>query len=513
MKNVLKTLIVFLILLCPIKVMGQQLQAGGVWGNPASTQKPPTGTTIGALIDQEYACTAQGSIINRGASLWTCLAPGTSGLPLVSQGAGASLHYAALANAALVNSSTTVNGQSCALGGTCTVTAAATGVTIGTTTITGGATSKVEFNNGGVFGEYAISGTGNVIMSASPTFTGVPILAAPTATSLALGGATIGLNALAVTGTSLFNSGSTFGGAITYGGVTLSNSVTGTGSMVLSAGPTFTGTVNASVGVFSSTLSSAAHTITSASATALAVGLNGVTNPAFVVNDSTALQAAGLSVTGAVTGGTVAVTAIDSGSNTNLTINAKGTGTIGIGSVSTGGVTVTPATTLSGALTYGGVTLSNSVSGTGSMVLGTSPTMSGPTFTGTITAAAATFSGTVNHTGAFQINGNAMTFPAAAASLTQTIASGATAMGTGAISSATCATVVTATATNTVTTDVVTAAFNGDPTSVTGYIPSTSGMLTVIVYPTANTANFKVCNNTLSTITPGAITLNWRVVR
>jgi len=32
------------------------------------------------------------------------------------------------------------------------------------------------------------------------------------------------------------------GGAITYGGVTLSNAVTGTGSMVLSASPTFTGT-------------------------------------------------------------------------------------------------------------------------------------------------------------------------------------------------------------------------------------------------------------------------------
>lgn len=96
---------------------------------------------------------------------------------------------------------------------------------------------------------------------------------------------------------------------------------------------------------------------------------------------------------------------------------------------------------------------------------------------------------------------------------TQTIASGATAMGTGAISSAACATVVAATATNTATTDVVTASFNGDPTAVTGYVPLTAGMLTIIVYPTANNVNFKVCNNTGSSITPGAITLNWRVVR
>lgn len=97
--------------------------------------------------------------------------------------------------------------------------------------------------------------------------------------------------------------------------------------------------------------------------------------------------------------------------------------------------------------------------------------------------------------------------------LTTTIASGSTAMGTGAITSATCATVVTATATNTLTTDVITASFNGDPTAVTGYIPSTAGMLTIFAYPTAGVANFKVCNNTASSITPGAITLNWRVVR
>lgn len=97
--------------------------------------------------------------------------------------------------------------------------------------------------------------------------------------------------------------------------------------------------------------------------------------------------------------------------------------------------------------------------------------------------------------------------------VTQTIASGATAMGTGAISSAACATAVTATATGTATTDVATASFSGDPTAVTGYVPLTSGMLTIVVYPTANTVNFKVCNNTSSSITPGAITLNWRVVR
>lgn len=93
------------------------------------------------------------------------------------------------------------------------------------------------------------------------------------------------------------------------------------------------------------------------------------------------------------------------------------------------------------------------------------------------------------------------------------IARGTSALGTGAITSGTCATVVTTAATNTTTTDVVTASFNGDPTAITGYIPSTAGMLVIFVYPTANNVNFKVCNNTASSITPGAITLNWRVAR
>lgn len=101
----------------------------------------------------------------------------------------------------------------------------------------------------------------------------------------------------------------------------------------------------------------------------------------------------------------------------------------------------------------------------------------------------------------------------AAGGLTSTIASGTSAMGTGAITSATCATVVTTTATNTATTDVVLASFNGDPTAVTGYVPLTAGMLTIIAYPTSGNVNFKVCNNTAGSITPGAITLNWRVLR
>ena len=110
---------------------------------------------------------------------------------------------------------------------------------------------------------------------------------------------------------------------------------------------------------------------------------------------------------------------------------------------------------------------------------------------------------------------NGSTIPAAAGgnTLTQTIASGALALSTSAIASAACTTAQTATATGTATTDVVLLSFNADPTAVTGYVPLTAGMLTIIGYPTTNTVNIKVCNNTSSSITPGAVTLNWRVVR
>lgn len=100
-----------------------------------------------------------------------------------------------------------------------------------------------------------------------------------------------------------------------------------------------------------------------------------------------------------------------------------------------------------------------------------------------------------------------------AAGNTSTIASGTSALGTGAISSATCASAVTTSAPGVATTDTIQWGFNGDPTAVTGYVPLVAGMLTIIAYPSANNVNYKVCNNTSSSVTPGAITLNWRVAR
>lgn len=130
----------------------------------------------------------------------------------------------------------------------------------------------------------------------------------------------------------------------------------------------------------------AALTVTSPSASALTVGLTGATNPAFQVDASTALQVAGLKLTGAVTGGTVALVAIDSGSNTNLTINAKGSGTIGIGTVSTGLITLGAATAVS---SVGSSALAVGPSGATNPILrvdaSTGSAVAGLTITGAVT--------------------------------------------------------------------------------------------------------------------------------
>jgi hypothetical protein len=69
------------------------------------------------------------------------------------------------------------------------------------------------------------------------------------------------------------------------------------------------------------------------------------------------------------------------------------------------------------------------------------------------------------------------------------------------------------TATGVATTDRIVWNFNGDPTAITGFGPSASGGLFIYAYPTADHVNFKICNNTAGTIDPGAITLNWMVLR
>lgn len=110
---------------------------------------------------------------------------------------------------------------------------------------------------------------------------------------------------------------------------------TGTGAISLARNTGVTGTL----------------TGTSTSASALAVGANGATNPVLLVDANTASVATGVKVTGAAAAGGVAVAAISSGTNENLAIDAKGSGTITLGGTSTGAIALARATGITGAAT------------------------------------------------------------------------------------------------------------------------------------------------------------------
>ena len=75
-------------------------------------------------------------------------------------------------------------------------------------------------------------------------------------------------------------------------------------------------------------------------ANVLSFGPNGATNPTLQVDGATASAATGLKVTGAAAASGVAAVVISSGTNENLTINAKGSGTTSLNATATGNVII-----------------------------------------------------------------------------------------------------------------------------------------------------------------------------
>lgn len=296
-----------------------------------------------------------------------------------------------IGNSSLTNSSITINGSAVSLGGSVTVTAVASSIVVGTTAITSGTTTRVLYNNGGTLGEYAVSGSGSVAMTTSPTLT-TP----------------------------------TINGALTYGGVTLSAAVTGTGSMVLSASPTITGilTTNSLSSAAANNLAINAPTgnlliFTNNSTPIASLGSTSLfpnTNNATTLGGSSTRWSTVYGVGGDFLSADTAVSGRFGGATSKLrmwgyynaaaTVDAATADELGyyplrlIGSSiylnANGGSDVlslsSTQATLAVALNYGGVTLSNSVTGTGSMVLGTSPTLTTPTL-GVASATSVNFGG------------------------------------------------------------------------------------------------------------------------
>jgi hypothetical protein len=130
-------------------------------------------------------------------------------------------------------------------------------------------------------------------------------------------------------------------GTVTVAGITMTN-ITATGNTALGNAVTDTTTI---IG---------ATSIQSTSASGLVVGANGATNPVLKVSCATASVATGLSLTGAAAAGGMAIAVISSGTNENLTIDAKGSGTITLGGTSTGNIVLSRAMTgVSSSMTSG----------------------------------------------------------------------------------------------------------------------------------------------------------------
>lgn len=123
------------------------------------------------------------------------------------------------------------------------------------------------------------------------------------------------------TGTSWTLPAHTWAGTVSGGGNQLNNTVLGA---VTPLAATVT------------TLGSGAHTITSASATAFTVGPNGATNPALLIDASTASAATGIQIVSKAAGGGLNITTISSATNEDILFNAKGSGLTYFASASTG---------------------------------------------------------------------------------------------------------------------------------------------------------------------------------
>lgn len=87
------------------------------------------------------------------------------------------------------------------------------------------------------------------------------------------------------------------------------------------------------------------------------------------------------------------------------------------------------------------------------------------------------------------------------------VASGTSALTATAVASAACQTTVTTAASGALTSDVVTWDYASAP------VAATDGRLVIHSWATANNVNFMRCNHTAASVTPTAITLNWKVVR
>lgn len=186
--------------------------------------------------------------------------------------------------------------------------------------------------------------SGNLVVSGTLTASGQGMEGAQTITATSANALSVGQNGNT---NPTFNVNSNTASSAT--GLSVISAVAGSGVTLqtLSSGNNEALTIAAkgTSGIF---YTGAYNVMTAMGVNALSVGANGSVNPVLNVNSNTASVATGLNLTGAAAGSGLAVSTTSSGSAENLTIDAKGTGTITLNGTATGIVVLPAGSTIGG---------------------------------------------------------------------------------------------------------------------------------------------------------------------
>lgn len=198
--------------------------------------------------------------------------------------------------------------------------------------------------NGGLYTALPARFTGNVTIDGTLT-SGAEVIGAEVITSTSANAFAVGP---AGTTNPSFNVDASTASAATGVNIKSAAAASGVSMTALSSGTNETFNVNAKgsgtlalQNVSTGTVYLGSNTtVHSSSAMALSAGPNDNTNPSFNVDASTASAATGLNIKSAAAGAGLAVSVLSSGTNENMTFNAKGSGTLLLGNISTGQVSI-----------------------------------------------------------------------------------------------------------------------------------------------------------------------------